>query len=223
VLPLEFAPARTDSLRILCLGAHSDDIEIGCGGTVLHLLEQWPQSEVWWIVFSAGDEREREARASAGEFLADAAGSHVTVHDFRDGYFPYDGGRIKDEFEKLKLAVDPDVVLTHHLDDAHQDHRLVAELTWNTFRSHFVLAYEIPKYDGDLGRPNAYVPLTKEHCDRKVDALMRHFPSQHARAWFEPETFRALLRLRGLEASAPEGYAEAFYARKVILGGGGSR
>lgn len=204
-------------LEILCLGAHCDDIEIGCGGTVLRLLEERPGAVVHWVVFASTAEREREARASAADLLAGAGRTLVTVHDFRDGYLPYQGAKVKDAFEKLKLEVAPDVIFTHQAADAHQDHRLVCELTWNTFRDHLVLEYEVPKYDGDLGTPNFYVPLSETVCTRKVEALDRHFASQRSRAWFDADTFRGVMRLRGMESNAPERYAEAFHCRKVVL------
>jgi len=203
-------------LTLLCLGAHADDIEIGCGGTVLRLLAERPGSTVHWHVFSSSAEREGEARASAAELLAGAAHSVVEVHSFRESFFPFAGAAIKEQFERLKPA-QPDLVLTHHVRDLHQDHRLIAELTWNTFRDHLIAEYEIPKYEGDLGQPNLFVPLTAELGRRKAAHLMRHFPSQARRPWFRPETFEGLMRLRGVECNAPEGFAEAFHARKVVL------
>jgi len=204
-------------LSILCLGAHSDDIEIGCGGTLLRLLAERPGSSVHWVVFASNPEREAEARTSAAAMLAGAGKSVVEVHRFRESFFPYVGASIKDEFEKLKLAVQPELVLTHHIEDAHQDHRAIAELTWNTFREHLIAEYEVPKYEGDLGHPNVFVPLDDGTARRKIDHLMRHFPSQANRRWFRPETFEALLRLRGIESAAPHGLAEAFHVRKLTI------
>lgn len=204
-------------LRLLCLGAHCDDIEIGCGGTVLRLLAEHPGTEVRWVVFASRPEREREARACAQALLAGAGEAAVEVHGFRDAYLPQSSGEVKDTFEKLKLECSPDLVLTHHGGDGHQDHRLVSELTWNTFRDHLVLEYEIPKYDGDLGRPNVYVPLTHAQVEGKVEALLEHFASQRGKRWFDAELFRGLMRVRGMECNAPERHAEAFYARKVTL------
>lgn len=204
-------------LKVLCLGAHCDDIEIGCAGTILRLLDEHPRMVVHWVVFASTPEREREARASAADVLAAAGAATVTVHDFRDGYLPYQGAMVKDEFEKLKVDVSPDVIFTHYRGDAHQDHRLICELTWNTFRDHLVLEYEIPKYDGDVGRPNVYVPLPEAVCECKIELLDRHFTTQRSRRWFDKETFRGLMRLRGLESNAPELYAEAFHCRKVVL------
>ena len=205
-------------MRVLCLGAHADDIEIGCGGTVLALTEQLRDVAVDWVVFSATPEREREARASADTFLAAAKEKTVVVNAFRDGFFPYVGGEIKEEFERLKDACAPDLVLTHYRHDLHQDHRLISELTWNTFRKHLILEYEIPKYDGDLGAPSVFVPLEETTCQRKIDYILDHFRSQGERSWFSREVFTAILRLRGLEASSPTALAEGFYCHKAVLG-----
>jgi LmbE family N-acetylglucosaminyl deacetylase len=202
---------------LLCLGAHCDDVEIGCGGTVLRLVEANPGLHVDWLVLASDDERAAEARASAAQFLAGAASSSVDVRSFRASYFPYTGAEIKDVFEELKGRARPDVILTHWGGDAHQDHRLVSELTWNTFRDHLVLEYEIPKYDGDLGRPNVYVHLDAPQVERKVEAIMAAFPSQADKHWFDAEAFRGLMRLRGVECASPSGFAEAFHARKLRL------
>jgi len=211
-------PRPDASLQILCLGAHADDIEIGCGGLILDMLRNQPAASVQWIVFSGNVARAREARAGARSFLGGARRTRVEVHRFRDGFFPYQGAEIKSVFEKLKRTIPaPDVVLTHYRDDRHQDHRVISDLTWNTFRDHLILEYEIPKYDGDLGSPNCYVPLAPDTCERKAANLMKVFGSQRDRHWFSPETFLGLMRLRGVECRAPEGYAEAFYARKVVV------
>jgi len=204
-------------LRVLCLGAHADDIEIGCGGTVLALTEQQQTVAVDWVVFSAAPEREREARASADVFLAAAKERSVVVKAFRDSFFPYIGGEIKEEFERLKEACEPDLILTHYRHDLHQDHRLISELTWNTFRRHLILEYEIPKYDGDLGAPNLFVPLDESTAKRKLDYILDHFRSQGNRSWFSREVFAAILRLRGMEANSPTALAEGFYCRKAVL------
>jgi LmbE family N-acetylglucosaminyl deacetylase len=204
-------------LEVLCLGAHSDDLEIGCGGTILRLLAEHPGSTVHWVVFAAADERAKEAERGAALALADAAVTKVQLLDFEDSYFPGQYRGIKDVFEKLKTEVDPDVVLTHTGADAHQDHRTISELTWSTFRNHLVLEYEIPKYDGDLGRPGLFVALSRELVERKIELLFDAFGSQRDRHWFDPEVFRGLLRMRGVECRAPDGYAEAFYCRKVVL------
>jgi LmbE family N-acetylglucosaminyl deacetylase len=214
-LPLPVAAGRP--LEVLVLGAHADDIEIGCGGTILALAGREAPIRVTWVVFSAVGEREREAHASAEAFLKDAEQTTVLVEGFRDGFFPYLGGQVKDRFETLKPSVTPDLVLTHRRDDAHQDHRLVAELTWNTFRDHFVLEYEIPKYDGDLGNPNLFVPLPAATCERKIELLLQGFPSQRQRGWFTPDTFWSLLRLRGVESASPTRFAEGFHCRKAVL------
>ena len=212
---------RADSgkpLHILCLGAHADDIEIGCGGLILDLLERGLILNVHWVVFSASAVRTKEAKASARAFLAGAKAKTVRIHRFRDGFFPYDGARIKTAFEMLKRSIpSPDLVLTHYRDDRHQDHRVVSNLTWNTFRDHVVLEYEIPKFDGDLGTPNCFVPLSRKTCVRKTRHLETAFTTQTDKHWFSAETFLGLMRLRGVECRAPEGYAEAFYARKIVL------
>ena len=205
-------------LSLLCLGAHADDIEIGAGGTILTLLARHPGTHVHWIVFSASPERAAEARASASAFLGAAAVRTVTIHAFRDGLFPAELVDLKQCFEALKRAVDPDLILTHHRGDAHQDHRTLAEITWNTFRDHLILEYEIPKYDPDTGSPNLLVPLQSGEAETKIAALMTHFPSQRERRWFTPETFAALMRLRGVQAGAASGFAEGFYAPKLCLG-----
>ena len=203
--------------RVLCLGAHCDDIEIGCGGTVLALLERHPDLHVDWVVFSGTPDRAAEARQGAAGFLRRARSSNVVIHDFRDGYLPWAGAAVKDGFEALKRGGSPDLIFTHHRGDFHQDHRLIGELTWNTWRDHLILEYEIPKYDGDLGRPNAFVPVSKAVARRKIELILASFGSQKDKAWFTEETFRALLRLRGVEANAPEGLAEGFFAPKLRL------
>jgi LmbE family N-acetylglucosaminyl deacetylase len=204
-------------LELLCVGAHSDDIEIGCGGTLLRLLAERPGTRVHWVVFSADDEREGEARASAADFLSDAGSVDVVVHRFRESYFPYVAAEIKDAFEELKATVVPDIVLTHRRDDDHQDHRTLAQFTWNTFRNQLILEYEIPKYEGDLGQPNVFVPLEQSVVDRKVELLMRHFGTQRSKTWFRPETFHGLMAVRGVECVSPSGSAEAFHARKLVI------
>ena len=209
--------SRDGRFRVLCLGAHSDDIEIGCGGTILSLKEARPDIELAWVVFSAAGVRGDEARHGAKLFAGHDRWPGLMLRDFRDGYMPFEAAPVKDCFEELKATVQPDVVFTHNNLDAHQDHRLISELTWNTFRDHLILEYEIPKYDGDLGRPNLFVPLTEQQRQRKVANLMEAFQSQRAKRWFQPETFHAIMRLRGMECNAPSGYAEAFYCRKAAL------
>jgi LmbE family N-acetylglucosaminyl deacetylase len=208
--------ANGEPLRVLCLGAHSDDIEIGCGGTILWLRNQYPAAEFHWVVFSAAGIRSDEARTSAKLFAGPGNLRGPVLKAFRDGFLPFEGARVKDFFEELKLQVSPDLIFTHTQKDAHQDHRLVSDLTWNTFRDHVILEYEIPKYDGDMGRPNVFVPLATEHHE-KVANIMDTFRSQHSKRWFQPETFLAVMRLRGMECNAPSGYAEAFYCRKLVL------
>jgi LmbE family N-acetylglucosaminyl deacetylase len=217
VLGLSLAHPDGAPPRLLAVGAHADDIEIGCGATILRLVAEHPGLSVDWLVLSGHGDRAGEAADSAAAFLAGAGATRVMVEGFRDGFFPYDGGAVKERFERLKAEVAPDLVLTHRLEDRHQDHRLVAELTWNTFRDHLILEYEIPKYEGDLGRPNLYVPVGQEHGERKVELLRKCFPSQAGRSWFSDDTFWATLRLRGIECNAPGRYAEAFQARKLVL------
>ncbi len=216
MLRLRLAPAATGSRTVLCLGAHADDIEIGCGGTLLQLSAA-EHIECHWVVLSADGERREEARASAAKFLEHCTRADVRVESFRESYFPHVGAEVKDYVEALAAELDPDIVFTHARDDLHQDHRLVSELTWNAFRDHLVLEYEIPKYDGDLGRPNVFVPIEDAVCARKIELLAACYPSQAARHWFDDETFRAVLRLRGVEARSPTGYAEAFHGRKLNL------
>lgn len=202
---------------VLCLGAHSDDIEIGCGGTLLALLAERPNVAVHWVVFGAAGARSDEARRSAERFLSGAGAHRIVVHGLRDSYFPYLGSAVKEFMESIRDSVSPDLIFTHRRDDLHQDHRIVAELTGCAFRNHLVLEYEIPKYDGDLGQPNLFVPLSEDLCRRKIDMLLEAFPTQREKPWFTPDTFRALLRLRGIECQSPTGLAEAFHARKISL------
>jgi LmbE family N-acetylglucosaminyl deacetylase len=217
MLPVSLGGDRHGPLEILCLGAHSDDIEIGCGGTLLRLLAERPGCHVTWVVLSASPEREKEARASAEAFLGDAGSSRVIVRSFRESFFPYDGAEIKVYFEELKSIVPPDLILCHRRSDEHQDHRTVAQLTWNTFRNHVIAEYEIPKYEADLGQPTVYVPLSAETSERKIELLMEHFGSQRSRSWFRAETFRGLMAIRGVECNAPDGMAEALHVRKLVL------
>lgn len=203
--------------RVLCIGAHCDDVEIGCGGAVLKLIRENPDAEVDWVVVSSTDTRAREARVSAERFLAGARVGNVIIKQFRDGFFPYEGAAIKAFFEELKARPAPDLIFTHTLNDRHQDHRLTSEMTWNTFRNHLILEYEIPKYDGDLGAPNLFVALDKEDCEQKVKIILDSFTSERGKYWFTAETFQALARLRGIESRADSGYAEGFYARKIVV------
>lgn len=203
--------------NILCLGAHPDDIEIGCGGTILRLIEEVPKALFYWVVFSGGEIRGNEACESAKVFLEKVKAKKIDVQDFRESYFPFIGVKIKDYFEKLKNEYSPDIVFTHYANDAHQDHRLISSLTWNTFRDHFIIEYEVPKYDGDLGNPNLYVYLNESHVERKIGFLCKVFQTQKKKQWFDEETFRSILRIRGVESNSPSNYAEAFYCRKIIL------
>jgi LmbE family N-acetylglucosaminyl deacetylase len=207
-----------DRLSVLCLGAHADDIEIGAGGTILNWIASGVRLEVHWCVLSAIGPRRAEAEASAAAFLAGAAASRIELAQFEDGFFPYRGDEIKVWMEGLKAAVDPQVILTHRRSDAHQDHREVCQLTWNLFRDHLILEYEIPKWDGDLDQPNVYMPLTSAVLERKVELLLAHFGTQRSKDWFDAETFTGLARLRGMESRSRDRYAEAFVLRKATLG-----
>lgn len=204
-------------LSLLCIGAHSDDIEIGAGATILGLIERGVRLDVHWVVLSAAGPRAEEASSSARAFLADAARSTIELAEFRDGYFPYQGAAIKNWFEELKSRTSPDVILCHWRNDAHQDHREVSALTWNSFRDHIILEYEIPKWDGDLGQPNLFIPASRVLMERKAKLLHEHFGTQRSKDWFDAQTFMGLARLRGAECRAPDGFAEAFHARKIMV------
>jgi LmbE family N-acetylglucosaminyl deacetylase len=214
---LQFKPDLPPDGTILCLGAHCDDIEIGCGGTLIELCERHPRLRLIWVVFSGDAVRERETRAAAAALLGAGANVTVEVHHFRTSFFPYYGAEIKDCFEALRSRVEADLVMTHYLADRHQDHRAIAELTWNTFRSHAILEYEIPKYEGDLAQPEAYCPLSLATVDLKVTTLLQCFASQRGHQWFDAELFRGHLRIRGVECNSPTRHAEAFHARKFVL------
>jgi LmbE family N-acetylglucosaminyl deacetylase len=216
MLPINLLQNGKPPAKILCLGAHSDDIEIGCGGSILRLAEQYPECDIYWTVFSAIGVREEEARRGA-ELFAESRVKAPLLKTFPDGFMPFSGAEVKTVFEKELKQLRPDVVFTHNGRDAHQDHRLISELTWNTFRDHLILEYEIPKYDGDLGRPSVFVPLEAEVYQKKVGCIMDAFQSQRSKRWFQPETFLSLMRLRGMECNAPSGYAEAFYCRKMVI------
>lgn len=205
------------ALEILFLGAHCDDIEIGCGATVLQIAEAHPNATVHWVVLSSNDEREAEARASASRFLAGISNVNVIVERFRNSYFPSIASEIKGFFEMLKLDVSPDVIFTHYSKDLHQDHRITAELTWNTWRDHLICEYEIPKYDGGLGSPNMFSQLSEEKLQQKSGILLAEFATQRTKSWFTEDTFRGLARLRGIECNSPSGFAEAFYCRKSLI------
>ncbi len=217
MLKINFNIAPGGPLRILCLGAHPDDIEIGCGGTILRLIAENPEAEIFWIVFGSQGRRTEEACASAEAFLGPLQQKKVAVKDFRDGFFPYIGTEIKEYFEAVKQEISPDLILTHCRNDLHQDHRLINELTWNTFRDHLILEYEVPKYDGDLGAPNFYVHLDESVCQRKIGYIFQHYESQREKYWFTKDALLSILRLRGMESRAPDGYAEGFYCRKMAF------
>jgi LmbE family N-acetylglucosaminyl deacetylase len=218
MLGIDLSRDPNSTFHVLCLGAHSDDIEIGCGGTILRLIEEYPSSSFYWVVLGANQpQRADEALNSANAFLSQSSSKKIVVQGFRDSYFPYIGAEIKAYFEQLKHEISPDLIFTHYRDDLHQDHRLVCELTWNTFRNHLILEYEIPKYDGDLGSPNFFVRLDETICTKKTEYLLAHFGTQGNRHWFDEDTFLALMRLRGIESRAPARYAEAFYCRKLVL------
>jgi LmbE family N-acetylglucosaminyl deacetylase len=204
--------------RVLCIGAHSDDIEIGCGGTVLKLQQDFPGLEFYWVVFCSNPARAKEAQKSASYFLRNASSKTIVVKSFRDGFLPYTASEVKDCFEQLKAEFSPDLVFTHARHDLHQDHRFLCELTWNTFRNHFILEYEIPKFDADLRSPNVFVPLTKLQSKAKIGALMKYFGTQRNKHWFSEDLFHSLLRLRGIESASPTLLAEGFYSRKLLLG-----
>jgi len=203
-------------LVVLCLGCHADDIEIGCGGTILRLVEEQNGCKFHWVVFSAIGERKAEAQQAAKLFAGPERLDRLQLNEFRDGFMPYMAVDVKETFEKLK-EISPDIIFTHNRNDAHQDHRLISDLTWSTFRNHLILEYEIPKYDGDLGQPSFFIPLEPAHFENKVKFLLEAFKSQSSKRWFQRETFLALMRLRGMECNSPSGYAEAFYARKVMI------
>jgi LmbE family N-acetylglucosaminyl deacetylase len=218
MLPLSIGGQNKALSTILCLGAHCDDIEIGCGGTLLKLLDDHKDLYVFWYIFSSTPSREAEARRSSALFLSRTHYANVIVRDFSDGYLPFHGKAVKDCFEDLKREISPDLIFTHSRHDRHQDHRLIADMTWNTFRDHFILEYEIPKYEGDLECPNYYVGLPPEVCDTKVKSILECYTSQSNKTWFSADMFMALLRLRGMEANAASGLAEGFHCRKAVYG-----
>jgi LmbE family N-acetylglucosaminyl deacetylase len=212
-----FTPNLKNIRRVLCFGCHADDIEIGCGGSVLRLLDEHPGLDVWWVVLSGDPDRAAEAQRSAAAWLGRAGQRQVICGDFRDRYFPAQWAQIKDFIHNIASRVEPDLVFTHRRDDAHQDHRLVGELTWNAFRKHLIWEYEIPKYEGDLGQPNVFLTLDDAICRRKIEILRDAFPSQQDKPWFTADTFWSLLRMRGLECNSPSRFAEGFYARKTVI------
>lgn len=215
MLELELSQQSNRPKKFLFLGAHCDDIEIGCGGAILQLAASYPEAEVHWVVFSGNDIRIEETRMAANMFAGDQV--KISCRNFRNSFFPSETVSIKEFFEEIKQDFEPDVIFTHFRDDFHQDHRVISELTWNTFRSHLILEYEIPKYDSDMGNPSVFLPLTKSDAEQKAQIIMQAFVSQHHRQWFSADTFLALLRLRGIQCNAAEGYAEAYFSRKLTL------
>ena len=209
-------PEKSPRLNVLCLGSHPDDIEIGCGGTILRLVERG-DVQFYWSVLSGNSKRSKEALEGANDFLKSVKLKKIDIQQFRESYFPFVGAHIKDYFEKLKKEFSPDLVLTHYSNDAHQDHRLISDLTWNTFRDHFILEYEVPKYDGDLGKPNFYVHLDEPLVQMKISLILSIFKTQKEKHWFTEETFRSILRIRGVESNSPSKYAEAFHCRKIVF------
>ncbi len=214
---LDFSKQSGSEYNVLCLGSHCDDIEIGCGGTILKLLKKDRNSQVYWVVFSSDQPRAKEAFKSANLFLRHAIEKNIVIKNFKTSFFPFIGSEIKEFFEELKEEFVPDLIFTHYRNDLHQDHRLISELTWNTFRDHLILEYEIPKYDGDLGSPNCFVHLDDSICNRKIKYILNTFKTQSGNHWFTEETFQSMMRLRGIESNAPTKYAEAFYCRKIVL------
>ncbi|KAB8333296.1 PIG-L family deacetylase [Scytonema tolypothrichoides VB-61278] len=217
MMKVSFDKTDESEYRILCLGAHCDDIEIGCGGTILKLIENYQNIILYWVIFSSNKEREQEAQESANLFLKELQKKKVIIKNFRDGFLPFQGIELKECFEELKQEFSPDIIFTHSRDDRHQDHRLISDLTWNTFRNHLILEYEIPKYDGDLGIPNFFVHLDEALCRRKIQYILDAFPSQNKKQWFTEETFRSILRIRGIESNSPSQYAEGFHCRKIFF------
>ena len=217
MININFNKTEKSELKILCLGAHCDDIEIGCGGTVLKLIENYSSISVYWVVFSSNEQRAQEAIVSSNIFLKEVSQKKVEIKHFQDGFLSFQGREVKECFEELKQEFLPDLIFTHYREDRHQDHRLISDLTWNTFRNHLILEYEIPKYDGDLGIPNLFVHLDEAFCSRKIEYILNVFPTQNNKQWFTEETFRSILRIRGIESNSPSNYAEAFHCRKIVI------
>jgi LmbE family N-acetylglucosaminyl deacetylase len=217
MLKLNITDKNNGKLKILCLGAHSDDIEIGCGGTILRLLSEHNNTDVYWVVFGSSGKRNVEALTSANKFLKYAKRKNIIIKHFKDGFFPFKGEYIKNYFEKMESKISPDIIFTHNRNDFHQDHKFISDLTWNTFRDHLILEYEIIKYDGDICSPNLYVQLKKSICNEKVNYILNSFKSQGNKLWFTSDTFFSVMRIRGIESRAPENYAEGFYCRKIII------
>jgi len=207
----------SESINVLALGAHCDDIEIGCGGTLLSIMDNDVSVNITWVVFSSNEKRKLEAETGAGLFARNAKTLDLKIYDFRDGFLPYDGKLLKELFEEIKKDINPDLIFTHYRHDLHQDHRIVSELTWNTFRNHLIFEYEIPKWDGDISSPSSFVHLDKETALRKIEYLQQAYNSQQTKAWFTDDLFLSMMRIRGMESNSPSGLAEAFYTRKCVL------
>ncbi len=217
MITFSFANNSNEGIQLLLLGAHCDDIEIGCGGTLLKLMDHYKVRHIQWVVFASNPERKKEALKSAEAFTAPIEDKKIQIHDYKDGFLPSVWDKVKREFEVIKSNFAPDIILTHYRDDLHQDHRVINELTWNTFRNHLIFEYEIPKYDGDLGNPNVFVPLEAEHLERKKNILLTTFRSQLDKQWFDETLIRAIPRIRGVQCASDSNYAEAFYSRKMLL------
>lgn len=219
MLELTLGPGSGEAKTVLCLGAHCDDIEIGCGATLLRFAEEYPAAEIRWVVFSSDARRAAETSRAAKMLFGQEHRTDIVFKEFRNSFFPYIGLEIKEYFEQLKREIQPEVIFTHYRQDLHQDHRVISDLTWTTFRESLILEYEVPKYDGDIGQPNFFVPISERFLKRKVEMLMRCFETQAKKHWFSPETFTGLMRLRGIECRAADGYAEGFHCRKIVLTG----
>jgi LmbE family N-acetylglucosaminyl deacetylase len=217
VLSVSLNLAENRPAHVLCVGAHCDDIEIGCGGTLLSLGKSHTDLKITCAIFSGNDDRQREARKSLESLFSAAADLQIVFHDFADGRLPFVGEAVKNAMEDIRGNIDPDLIFTHWEGDRHQDHRFLSEVTWNTFRDHLIMEFEIPKYDGDFGSPGVFCPLDKDTAERKVDHLMRAYRSQASKDWFTPDLFMSVLRIRGMEARADSGFAEGFYCRKLPL------
>jgi LmbE family N-acetylglucosaminyl deacetylase len=214
VISFPLAAPAGRRLSVLALGAHPDDIEIAAGGTLLSLAERHPGLHVRYVVMTGTPERQVEARAAARAFTPGAE-LEVETYDLPDGRLPAVWGQVKEIMADLARSVRPDVILAPSPADAHQDHRTVGEIVPTAFRDQLYLGYEVPKWDGDLARPNTYFPLTDATARRKVELLDKCYPSQHGRDWWDEETFLALARLRGIECRSR--YAEAFTSAKLIV------
>jgi len=217
MLKLTFERGQNEELRVLCLGAHCDDIEIGLGGTIIKLIEDFPNIFFYWIIFSSDKTRAEEALESANVLLSRVKEKQIVVQGFKESYFTFIGAEIKEYFDQIRREIFPELIFTHYRNDLHQDHRLISELTWNTFRDHLILEYEIPKYDGDFGSPNLFISLEEATCQKKIQHILAYFKSQNTRQWFDQEAFLSVLRLRGIESNSPSKYAEAFYCRKMTF------